>query len=82
MTVETMKLRGRPAAPGLAAGPLVHIAGDISRVRATGSPETERAALKEAIARSASDLAALAASQTRDAAGILEFQIAMRLNGG
>ena len=46
MTVETMKLRGRPAAPGLAAGPLVHIAGDISRVRATGSPETERASVE------------------------------------
>jgi phosphoenolpyruvate-protein phosphotransferase (PTS system enzyme I) len=33
--------------------------------------------LQEAIARSASDLAALAASQTREAAAILEFQIAM-----
>ena len=77
MTVEPIKFYGRAAAPGLAAGPLARIAKDAPRSRAAGSPEAERAALRQAIAKAAADLAALAASQTREAADILEFQLAL-----
>ncbi len=77
MTVETLKLRGRAAAPGLAAGPLARMSSAIGESRAAGSPEVERTALRQAIARAAADLEALATSQTREAAEILEFQLAL-----
>ena len=42
-----------------------------------GSPDKERSALAEAIARAGADLAALAATQTDDALQMLEFQLAL-----
>ncbi len=77
MTVETLRLRGRAAAPGLAAGPLTRMSTVIAEVRSAGSPEVERAALRQAIARAAAELRTLAASQTRETAEILEFQLAL-----
>ncbi len=77
MTVETIKLLGRPAAPGLAAGRLARMANAVGQVRTVGSPESERTALQRAIARAGAELEALAASQTREAAEILEFQLAL-----
>ena len=63
MTAETLRLRGRAAAPGLAAGPLARLASAAVEARSFGSPEAERAALEQAIARAGADLSALAASQ-------------------
>ena len=79
MTAETLRLRGRAAAPGLAAGPLARIASAAAAAEAhcLGSPEAERAALEQAIARAGADLAALAAPQKRESAQILEFQLAL-----
>ena len=77
MTAETVRLRGRAAAPGLAAGPLARIANAAAEVRSFGSPEAERAALEQAIAKAAADLATLAASHERESAQILEFQLAL-----
>jgi phosphoenolpyruvate-protein phosphotransferase (PTS system enzyme I) len=77
MPVEALRLRGHVAAPGLAAGPLTRLADAPVAARGAGPPEAERAALTQAIARAAADLAALAASQGREAAAILEFQLAL-----
>jgi phosphotransferase system enzyme I (PtsI) len=73
-----LELSGRPAAPGLAAGPLVRI-GPVSILsRRAGTEAEELAALQAAIAASAVEVAALAAGQGGgDAADILEFQVAM-----
>ena len=77
MTAETLRLRGRAAAPGLAAGPLARLADAAHDGSARGSPEAERAALTRALATAVSDLGSLAASQPGEAAEILEFQIAL-----
>src|SRR5262249_22027803 len=74
---ETLRLCGRVAAPGLVAGPLARLADTLTSVRRAGPPEAERAALEQALARAATDLAALAASQASEAAAILEFQLAL-----
>ncbi len=74
MSPEPLRLRGRAAAPGLAAGPLAREAAATDESALTGSREAERAALKHAIDTAGAELAALAASETRDAAEILEFQ--------
>src|SRR5262249_43197439 len=65
------------AAPGLVAGPLARLADTLTSVRRAGPPEAERAALEQALARAATDLAALAASPASEAAAILEFQLAL-----
>ena len=77
MTPETVRLRGRAAAPGLAAGQLAHLAHAAVKQKAIGSPEEERRALQQAIVRASADLAAIAVSQERDAADILAFQLAL-----
>jgi phosphotransferase system enzyme I (PtsI) len=77
MSVEARRLRGRVAAPGLAAGPLARLADAPGTARGAGPPAAERAALTQAIARAAADLAALAAPQGREATAILEFQAAL-----
>ena len=74
MSPEPLRLRGRAAAPGLAAGPLAREAAATDESALPGSREAERAALKHAIDTAGAELAALAASETRDAAEILEFQ--------
>src|SRR5271165_3754482 len=78
MTAESLRLRGLPAAPGLAAGRLVRIAtqGAGTRTRpSSGGPDAERAALGRAIATAIAELQSLKASQPRKAAQILEFQL-------
>jgi len=77
MTAETVRLRGRPASPGLAAGPLARIASATAAPRKSGSPQEERAALEGALAAAASELRALADRQADAAADILEFQLAL-----
>jgi phosphotransferase system enzyme I (PtsI) len=69
--------RGRPAAPGFAAGRVVALGTTMGARRAGGDPTGETAALRDAMAKAAAELAALAAGAADDAAGILGFQIAL-----
>jgi phosphotransferase system enzyme I (PtsI) len=73
------ELRGQPAAPGTAIGPLVRLAAAAAaaRSREAGPPETEAAALTAAIDAAIADLAALAAQQGGAAAELVAFQMAM-----
>ena len=72
------RFKGKASSPGLAIGPLVHLDQDRrSNNREAGSPKDESSALKEAIAKAASDLEALAAAASGDGAAILAFQIEM-----
>ncbi|HEX3500889.1 MAG TPA: putative PEP-binding protein [Stellaceae bacterium] len=72
------ELQGRPAAPGIALGPLVRLSASIRHRLPTGDVARERLALEQAIAGAIDDLERL---QTRaaDADGIamLDFQIEM-----
>ena len=77
MTAQSVRRRGRVAAPGLAVGPLSRIENRPPEAANLGSPDKERSALAEAIARAGADLAALAATQTDDALQMLEFQLAL-----
>src|SRR4051812_42065658 len=74
---QPTELHGRPAAPGLAQGPIVRLISTGRERRTAGAPPAERAALDLAIRAATQELAALAASVGEDAADILEFQIAM-----
>ena len=69
--------RGRPAAPGFAAGRVVALEMAVVARRAGGDPVREAAALRAAMAKAVAELAALAAGAANDAAGILGFQIAL-----
>jgi phosphotransferase system enzyme I (PtsI) len=77
MTSESLRLRGRAAAPGLAAGPLARLVKAVVEGASFESPAAERAALKQAMTTASRDLARLVASQSPDAAEILEFQLAL-----
>jgi phosphotransferase system enzyme I (PtsI) len=73
-----LELTGKPAAPGLAAGPLVRLGSVDTLSRRAGTEAEELAALEAAITASAAEVTALAAAQKGgDAADILEFQVAM-----
>src|SRR5258708_25108998 len=69
--------RGRPAAPGFAAGRVVALGTAVATRRAGGDPAREAAALRAAMAMATVELIALAAGAADDAAGILGFQIAL-----
>jgi phosphotransferase system enzyme I (PtsI) len=69
--------RGRPAAPGFAAGRVVALATAAMAPRAGGDPEREAGALRAAMVKAAAELAALAATVADDAACILGFQMAL-----
>ena len=69
--------RGRPAAPGVAAGPLVRLDRAMAARAPSGDPERERRDLEAAIAEAIASTSALAAKVEGDAADILDFQIAM-----
>jgi phosphotransferase system enzyme I (PtsI) len=71
------ELRGIPAAPGVAFGPLVRLDARPHAGRAAADPDTEATALNVAIADGVGELVSLAASVSADAAEIIEFQIAM-----
>lgn len=74
---ETVERQGRPAAPGVAAGPIARIDRSAGRRRPTGDPARERADLDAAIAGAIAAIRALAETAGGDAADILEFQAAM-----
>ncbi len=71
------RLRGRPAAPGLASGPVVVLDSAGPVAREAGSPAEEVAWLDRALAAALADIEALAQRITGDAAAMLEFQAAM-----
>ena len=84
-------LKGRPASPGLAIGPLVRLpkvrlsvvraraepAGDHIVLREDIDPETEAARLDEALGRARAELESLIAGTDAMGAEILEFQLAL-----
>lgn len=74
---QAVEHRGRPASPGLAAGPLVLLDRPRGTRRASGDPARERADLEAAIAGAVNAVRTLAEATGGDAAEILEFQAAM-----
>ena len=72
------RVEGRPAAPGIALGPLVRLAAVRHDARQHRSPEEERQALADALAASQEALGLLAREAgDADAEAILSFQVAM-----
>jgi phosphoenolpyruvate-protein phosphotransferase (PTS system enzyme I) len=72
------RIEGRPAAPGIALGPLVRLAAAKLDARQKRSPAQEHQALVDALAASQADLTALASQvEDADAEAILSFQIAL-----
>jgi phosphotransferase system enzyme I (PtsI) len=74
---EPVELIGRPAAPGLAAGPLFRLDSEIARRLPSGEPKRERQALNAAVLRSIDQIASLMSVAAEHERGILEFQAAM-----
>src|SRR6266446_2272371 len=70
-----VEIRGRAAAPGIAAGPLVRIDRTIGKRRRAGDRDEERYALEDALKQAIAAVAALAERAGDD--GILDFQVAM-----
>lgn len=78
MEAMMVRLQGTPAAPGLAAGPLIRLAEARRLARTQESPEAEREALAQAILAAQQDLLALIESVSSDEEeGILAFQLAL-----
>ena len=72
------RIEGRPAAPGIALGPLMRLAAAKLDARQKRSPAEEHQALVDALAASQADLSALASEvEDADAEAILSFQIAL-----
>lgn len=70
-------LAGRPAAPGLAIGPVVRLAAPAAARRSSDDPMQETDDLFTAIEAAVADLATLAETAGDEGAAILEFQVAM-----
>ena len=78
MRAAMVQLKGMPAAPGLAAGPLVRIAAAQRSTRRRGTPAEERKALAAAIGSAQQHLASLADKAGSAAEeGIVAFQLAL-----
>jgi phosphotransferase system enzyme I (PtsI) len=74
---EPLRVKGIPASPGYAAGPLFALDRSDGEYLAHGEPEAEAIALRGAIARAATRVANLVEKASGDSAAILEFQLAM-----
>jgi phosphotransferase system enzyme I (PtsI) len=74
---HTVERIGRPASPGVAAGPLVLIGEGRATRTPTGDSGRERDDLAAAIASAIDAIRALAGNVDDEAAAILEFQVAM-----
>ena len=72
-----IELRGRPASPGIAAGPLVRLNSAVGSRIPTGDRSGERAALEAAVASAVAQIERLMAQVEGDSAAILEFQAAL-----
>ncbi len=77
MRMAELRLTGRVASAGFAAGPLAVLLSAESRKRSTGEPAAEERALRHAIASAVSQLSGMAAKADGEGADILAFQIAM-----
>jgi phosphotransferase system enzyme I (PtsI) len=75
--VSEVRLQGRGASPGLAAGPVVVLAVRTAARQATGDPVREAEALRAALKAAATDIAALAERTGGEAADMLGFQLAL-----
>jgi phosphotransferase system enzyme I (PtsI) len=76
-TPQAVEHRGRPAAPGVAAGPLVRLDRTVARRKASNDPRKECEDLRAAVAAAIAEICELAGKVGGDGADILEFQIAM-----
>lgn len=76
-TREERVLRGIGVTTGIAIAPIYAVSALRMGVRTAGSPGEESRALREAMARSARELASLAGELDEEAAEILEFQIVL-----
>ena len=74
---QTIELKGRPASGGIALGPLVVLRRSLCKRIGSGSADTEKRLLHEAIAAAAADIADIANQVDDDAGDILGFQLAM-----
>lgn len=74
---QTVERLGRPAAPGIAAGPIVFLDRVLLRRQPTGDAARERHDLDAAIVAATATIRNLAAKFDGEAAAILEFQVAM-----
>jgi len=74
---RAMRIEGIPASPGYAEGPLFDLDQPPASYKAKASVAEEKAALSGAIGKAVGRLAALVETADGDAAGILEFHIAM-----
>src|SRR5947209_4464782 len=72
---HAVEIRGRAAAPGIAAGPLCRIDRAVGQSRRAGDRDEERTALADAVRQAMTAIAALAERSDDD--GILDFQVAM-----
>ncbi|RWM09615.1 MAG: phosphoenolpyruvate--protein phosphotransferase [Mesorhizobium sp.] len=75
--MRAMRIEGIPASAGYAEGPLFDLDRPLAVYEGKTSAAEEKAALKAAIDKAASRLTSLVEAADGDAAGILEFQIAM-----
>lgn len=75
--MSEIRLQGRSASPGLAAGPVVVLASAGAARRAGGDPAHEAEALRVALKAAAADLSRLAEVSGGEAAEMLGFQLAL-----
>ncbi len=74
---EPVEIKGRSAAPGIAAGPLFRLDAEIARRLPTGDVKRERQALSAAVLSAIEQISGLMNAAEADEHGILEFQAAM-----
>lgn len=75
--MSEVRLQGRSASPGLAAGPVAVLAADVAARQASDDPVEEAEALRAALRAAAADIAALAERTGGEAADMLGFQLAL-----
>jgi phosphotransferase system enzyme I (PtsI) len=75
--MRAMRIKGIPASPGYAEGPVFDLDRSPASYKAKASMMEEKAALEGAIGKAVGRLAALIETADGEAAGILEFHIAM-----
>jgi phosphotransferase system enzyme I (PtsI) len=74
---QAIEHRGRAAAPGIAAGPIVRLDRPAPRRRSAGDPHCEERDLRSAVAAAIAEITGLADTLDGAGADILEFQVAM-----
>lgn len=74
---KPVRLTGTPASPGYAAGPLFHVGHAALAYTAKGTADAEADALRSALAEASARIGGMIANAPGEAAGILEFQLAM-----